>query len=298
MAATIRAVPEPVVTPLAMSARAPRVLTIDAEDWFHVCGDGYYSDPGRWDGFASRVEETFGALLETLARGGHRATVFFLGWIARRHPALVREAARRGHEIGVHGDLHVRADEMTREEFREDLRRARESVEAAGGAGASAFRAAEWSIRDPRAEALGELAAEGFRCDASMMPVPPLGGPSSPEGPARIARRGWSLVELPPLTGRVLGRRLPLGGAWPFRILPEPLLAAAEERFRARGWPAVFTLHPWEIDRAHPPMDGLPAMSRLVHFVGLRRFPERLERWLARDRCVALADVLPDLHAA
>jgi hypothetical protein len=43
-------------------------------------------------------------------------------------------------------------------------------------------------------------------------------------------------------------------------------------------------------------MDGLPALSRLVHFLGLRGFPARLERWLARDRCVAVADVLARLE--
>lgn len=286
------------VTPLRMAGPAPRVLTIDAEDWFHVCGDGYYSDPRRWDGFASRVESTLARLLDLLARGGHRATVFFLGWVARRHPRLVRETAARGHEIGVHGDLHVRADEMSPAEFREDLARARDAVEAAAGTAASVHRAAEWSIRDPRAEALSVLAAAGFRCDASMMPVPPLGRADNEEGPSRIARDGWSIVELPPLTGRVLGRRLPLGGAWPFRLLPEPALASAERRFRDAGWPAVFTLHPWEVDPAHPAMEGLPAVSRLVHFAGLRRFPERLERWLTRDRCVAVGDVLPSLRSA
>jgi len=281
-----------------MPGPAPRVLTIDAEDWFHVCGDGYYSEPKRWDGFAPRIEKTLGTLLETLSRGGHRATVFFLGWIARRYPRLVRETAERGHEVGVHGDLHVRADEMTPAEFGADLRRAKDAIESAAGTAADAHRAAEWSIRDPRAAALGALAGSGFRCDASMMPLRPLGSPSNPSGPARISRDGWSLVELPPLSGRVLGRRLPLGGAWPFRVLPDSTLAAAERRFRDNGWPAVFTLHPWELDPDHPAMDGLPALSRLVHFLGLRRFPERLERWLEGDRCVALRDVLPNLRPA
>lgn len=287
-----------IITPLRTRGRAPRVLTIDAEDWFHVCGDGYYSDPRRWDGFAPRIEATLGGLFETLARGGHRATVFFLGWIARRHPGLVREAARRGHEIGVHGDLHRRADEMTAAEFREDLLRARASIEAAAGVAGSAYRAAEWSIRDAGAAALGELAAAGLRCDASMMPVPPLGCASTPEGPHRIEREGWALTEVPPLTGRFAGRRLPLGGAWPFRVLPEAHLFAAEARFRDRGFPAVFTLHPWELDASHPRMDGLPAATRAVHFLGLKRFPARLERWLARDRSVALCDVVPELVPA
>ena len=188
---------------------------------------------------------------------------------------------------------------MTGAEFREDLRRACRSIEEAGGGrDLSVFRAAEWSIRDPAAAALPELASAGFRCDASMMPVPPLGSEAIPKTPHRIAQDGWSLVEIPPLTGRVLGRRLPMGGAWPFRVLPAARLTAAENESRDRGAPAVFTLHPWELDPDHPRMDGLPAMLRTVHFAGLRCFPERFERWLERDRCVAIGDVLPELVPA
>jgi polysaccharide deacetylase family protein (PEP-CTERM system associated) len=291
-------VSDPVITPLRVEGRAPRVLTIDAEDWFHVCGDDYYSDPRLWPSFAPRIEATLGRLFEMLDEGGHRATIFFLGWIASRYPRLVSEAARRGHEIGVHGDLHRRADEMTAGEFRDDLRRARDRIEDAAGARAFVYRAAEWSIRHADAPALEELAAAGFRCDASIMPVPPLGSARNPQGPYRIERNGWCLTEFPPLTGRVLGRRLPLGGAWPFRLLSEERLAAAEDRFRDRGYPAVFTVHPWEIDAHHPPMGGLAATARAVHFLGLRSFPARFERWLQRDRCVALKDVMPRLRAA
>src|SRR5262249_14802266 len=108
--ATMRApMSDPVVTPLRTEGRAPRVLTIDAEAWFQVCGEEAYAAPRRWDAFAPRVEKTVGWLLDALARGGHRATFFFLGWIAERYPHLPRETRRRGHEVGVHGDLHRRA---------------------------------------------------------------------------------------------------------------------------------------------------------------------------------------------
>jgi polysaccharide deacetylase family protein (PEP-CTERM system associated) len=289
---------ELVITPLRVPGPGPRVLTIDAEDWFHVCGDGYYDDPRRWDSFVPRLETTLGGLFAALERGGHRATVFFLGWVARRYPDLVREAARRGHEIGVHGDLHRRADAMTPDEFARDLGRAQESLEWAAGAFAAVYRAAEWSIRDAASPALRRLALSGIRCDASTMPVPPLGSAESPTGPHRIQCDGWAITEIPPLTGFAYGRRLPLGGAWPFRMLSEARLSRAEESVRARGEPAVFTVHPWELDAAHPPMDGLPAVTRLVHFAGLRGLSERFARWLARDRCAAIGDVLPRLIPA
>lgn len=273
------------------------MLTVDAEEWFHVCGVEAYADPRRWDAFAPRVETTVEWLLDRLARGGHRATFFFLGWIAERYPGLAREAARRGHEIGVHGDLHRRADDLTAGEFRDDALSARRKVERASGVSPAAYRAAEWSIRHPGDPALRELAAAGFRCDASMTCVPPLGRADNPPGPCRIDFDAASILEVPPLTGRGFGRPLPMGGGWPFRILPEAKLARAEESFRGRGHPAVFTFHPWEFDAGHPPMRGLPLLSRFVHFAGLGGLPARFERWLAEDRSVALEDAVARLAA-
>jgi polysaccharide deacetylase family protein (PEP-CTERM system associated) len=285
----------PRITQLRVPGRAPRVLTIDVEEWFHVCGDDYYSDPRRWSGFTPRIEKTLPALLNLLQRGGHRATLFFLGWIAGRYPELVREAARRGHEIAVHGDLHRRADDMSREEFRRDLRRARERVEQACGVRVRSYRAAEWSIRHAGQDALAVLVEEGLFCDASITPVPPLGRAGNPPGPHRIEINGGSLVEIPPLTGRGFGRTIPMGGGWPFRMFPAGRLRREEDGFRDSGLPAVFTFHPWEFDAEHPAMEALNPLVRLVHFYNLRGLPERFERWLAADRCVALADVLPRL---
>lgn len=285
------------ITPLRIPGRAPRVLTIDVEDWFHVCGDDYFSDSRRWDSFVPRVEKTFLRLLDRLEQGNHRATIFFLGWVAARHPALIREAARRGHEIGVHGNLHRRADEMTQSEFREDLARSCESIERAAGARPTCYRAAEWSIRYPGQPALPILIAEGFLCDASMTSVPPLGRATNLPGPHRIELDGRSIVEMPPLTGRGFGRTIPMGGGWPFRMFSRRRLKRVEESFRESGWPAVFTFHPWEFDTDHPPMEGLPPLLKLVHFYNLGGLPDRFERWLAQDACVALGDVLPRLAA-
>lgn len=273
------------------------ILTVDVEDWFHVCGDEYFSDPRRWDGFAGRIEITLARVFDVLDRGGHRATFFFLGWIAERYPELVAEAVRRGHEIGLHGHLHRRADEGSAADFRDDLLRGREEIERAGGGRTLAHRAAEWSIRAAGDPALGVLVAEGFACDASMTPVPPLGRRSNPAGPHRIALPEGAIVEVPPLTGRGFGRALPMGGGWPFRMFSAGRIRRAEEAFRAAGWPAVFTFHPWEFDSAHPPMEGLSPLLRLVHFFNLGAALERFERWLAQERCVALEDVLPRLAA-
>src|SRR5439155_718413 len=156
---------------------------------------------------------------------------------------------------------------------REDVRRARAAIEDAAGSRCSAHRAAEWSIRHPADPALRVLSEEGFACDASATPVPPLGRADNPLGPYRVEENGAGIVEIPPLTGRGFGRRLPVGGGWPFRTLPEERVASAERAYRSSGLPAVFTFHPWEFDPEHPRMVGLPPLLRTVHFFKLGVLP-------------------------
>jgi peptidoglycan-N-acetylglucosamine deacetylase len=46
-------------------------------------------------------------LLEVLSRLGVRATFFVLAGHARRHPEIVRATHEAGHELGVHGRIHL-----------------------------------------------------------------------------------------------------------------------------------------------------------------------------------------------
>jgi peptidoglycan-N-acetylglucosamine deacetylase len=67
-------------------------------------------------------------VLDALAALGWSATFFVLGSQARRYPAVLRETARRGHEIGVHGDEHRYLIARAPWTAYDDLRRARDSI--------------------------------------------------------------------------------------------------------------------------------------------------------------------------
>jgi peptidoglycan/xylan/chitin deacetylase (PgdA/CDA1 family) len=68
------------------------------------------------------------AVLDELDRWGWPATFFVLGAQARRHPDLVAEIARRGHEVGVHGDRHDYLIARWPRAAARDLRLARDTV--------------------------------------------------------------------------------------------------------------------------------------------------------------------------
>ncbi len=268
-----------------MSGPSPSkpILTVDVEEWFHVCGQPEYADVSAWSGMPSRVVPCVNSLLELLDGSGSRATFFVLGWVARRCPGLVRKVADAGHEIGCHGDLHRRVFEMSLDEFRQDVRKAKEELEQQAGARVTSFRAPEWSMRSGANPALAILVEEGFRIDSSLAATPPIGDLSNPRRPVRIVTPAGSILEVPPLSGSFFFRRAILGGGVCSRMSRLSRVEGLMRKDLEAGIPPVLYLHPWELDEAHPLMH-LSFVGNLVHFAGRARTRPRLESLLRRHR--------------
>ena len=274
---------------------AANAFTVDVEDWFHICGVDDRLPPSEWAGLESRVVPTTRALLDDLARAGHRGTFFVVGWVAERFPHLVQEIRDGGHEIGLHSHWHRRVFDQTPEAFRQDLRDNRAALQAAGVESVLSFRAPEWSLnhRAPWAPAI--VAEEGLRLDASRAPVARVGSPGYPRRPYPLATPAGPLLEIPPLVGRLAGQSVPLGWGWGLRkATPADVLSAIAANNRA-GDPAVLTVHPWEIDPA-PPHVRLPAPLAFAHYFRLSGFRARLREVLAGAEFGPLCD-LPDAQA-
>jgi peptidoglycan/xylan/chitin deacetylase (PgdA/CDA1 family) len=71
-------------------------------------------------------------LMEVLERHGAKATFLLIGRWAEREPELIRELAAAGHAIGNHTFTHPTMALRTMGQLREELRRCREAIEAAG----------------------------------------------------------------------------------------------------------------------------------------------------------------------
>lgn len=259
------------------------ILTVDVEEWFHVCGHPAYADPATWATRVKRAHVGVDALLSLLDGTGSKATFFVLGWVARQSPALVRRIAAAGHEVGCHGDQHRRVVEMSLEEFREDVRRARGTLEEILGSPVTAYRAPEWSMRSATNPALGVLVEEGFTLDSSLVAAPPAGDAGNPDRPTHLATPAGPILEVPPLSGTFFGRRAILGGGVCSRLSREARVLQTIRESLERGDPPVLYCHPWELDPEHPEMD-LSGVDWLVHFGGRSRTGKRLARLLALYR--------------
>ncbi len=258
-------------------------LTVDVEDYFQVQALADTVPRAAWETMPRRVEENTERLLATFERAGVSATFFTLGWIAERHPTLIRRIVGGGHELASHGHGHERVDVLGPTAFRADIRRAREVLEDAGGVAVAGYRAPTFSLNGATPWAFAVLAEEGYRYSSSVYPVRHdlYGMPKAPRFPYQPD--GGPLWEIPMTTLRVLGRNLPCsGGGW-FRVLPYTAFRLALRRFhQTEAAPGVFYTHPWEHDPGQPRLAVRNARSRFRHYVNLSRTHSRLDR-LLRD---------------
>jgi polysaccharide deacetylase family protein (PEP-CTERM system associated) len=272
----------------AYAAAAPvglvNALTVDVEDYFQVSALAPVIDRASWDGRECRVERNVDRLLALFSDRGVRATFFTLGWIAERHPQVVRRIVAAGHELASHGYGHLRCNEQGHAEFLADIRRAKQLLEDLSGARVLGYRAPSFSIGASNPWAFDALLEAGHRYSSSVYPVrhDHYGMPEAPRF-AFDARPG--LREIPITTTRVLGRNLPAGGGGYFRLLPYAISRWALRRVNTIDRrAAIFYLHPWEIDPAQPRIPGTGLKTRFRHYVNLGRTKHRLERLLGDFR--------------
>ncbi|MFO1052091.1 MAG: XrtA system polysaccharide deacetylase [Planctomycetota bacterium] len=276
-----------------MSGDGPHALSVDVEDWFQVLNLARHVDRSEWDRIGLRCGDSTRRLLDLFAKRDTKATFFFLGWIAERLPSLVAEVASAGHEIGSHGYDHRLLGDLGPEGFREDLRRTSAILRGITGSDPRSFRACTWSITPHTMWAPRILAEEGYRLDSSIYPVahPDYGVPGAPARPYRLRTPGGELLEFPPLTWRVLGRKLPVGGGGYLRLFPLWFVERGLAQASREGWPGCVYLHPWEVDPDQPRV-GVGGLRGFRHYVNLSRTLGKLDRLISRHRFAGLEGAL------
>ena len=170
----------------------PLTLTLDLED--------HRPD----ESFPKRYPEITRRILAFMDERQIKGTVFVLGSLAREEPALIKEIATRGHEIGYHTFEHVH---LTREDparFRTQAAADKAMLEDLCGERVLGFRAPAFSMTREDIVGIGDIERSGFRIfveyatgEKSGLRVPP-GAPARPfrwpngilEIPAPIARFG------------------------------------------------------------------------------------------------------------
>lgn len=253
-------------------------LTIDVEDWYHICGLGKRLSLDKWQEYESRVKKATKEILNILAERDIKATFFILGYIAKRYPELVKEIDAAGHEIATHGFWHNLIYQQDEEAFRKDLRESIDILEGITGKKVFGHRAASFSITNESLWALDVLSKEGIKYDCSIFPIihPRYGIAGAERFPYQIKP---GLIEFPPSTVKILGRNLSISGGVFFRVLPYSFIKNSITRINKAGKPAQIYIHPWEIDPAQPRLN-MPFDRKIPHYINIKHTAGKLKRLL------------------
>jgi polysaccharide deacetylase family protein (PEP-CTERM system associated) len=276
-----------VVTSLTGGTMSPlNAFTIDLEDWYHGIEQPFES----WDRFEDRIRIGTDKLLEILNETETCATFFVLGWIANKHPTLIRTIAESGHEIATHGYDHEKFYHIDRGRLRQTLDRAKKCTEDVSGQPVVGHRAPYFSLTGQSLWAIEVLQELGFLYDASIYPGLNwrYGIPNTPQQPYLL--NDSTLIEYPVSMLSLWSRQLGIGGAY-FRILPYSVTRNALMRLNQQRQFASFYIHPWELDPTHQVI-GLRWKAMATHYFNLWSTAPRLKRLLHEIPFTSMGEII------
>ena len=257
-------------------------LSIDVEDYFQVSAFEHAIDRKSWDSLEHRVARNMDRIFDIFSGANVKATFFILGWVAERYPDIVRKIIQNGHELASHGYGHQRVSDLSRDQFKQDLIHAKQILEDISGCLIKGYRAPSYSIGKANIWALEVLAETGHEYSSSIYPVKHdhYGYPGAPRFAFKDEKTG--LIEIPITTMQVFSRLFPAGGGGFFRFYPYALSKWAINRVNSSDrQPAVFYLHPWELDPQQPRQKNISSKSRFRHYLNLDKTESRLIRLLS-----------------
>ena len=261
------------------------VLSMDVEDWFHL---DYFSglSPDR----SSSMLDGLDVYLSLLERHSIRTTFFVLSELAEHLDGTLRAMAAAGHEIASHGVAHKRPLKMTVDEFADDLRQSKATLENVVQRPVEGFRAPCFSMDRTR---LQEVRKAGYTYDSSRIDFTahPLYGSLDVSdfetvSSGHSAQLGFHEFEVSTLP--VLGKRLPVSGGGYLRIAPWAFMRPLIQSYVNRSPLYVLYIHPFELSQC-----PLPAAAAKLSYpqrlrfglgrAGVARKLEKLVRLLKHD---------------
>ncbi len=257
-------------------------MSVDIEEFFQVGAFETTIPKSNWDTIASRVEYNTDLVLDLFARKNMHATFFTLGWVAERHPSLIKRIITAGHELASHGYDHTRVHLLDPERFAKDLVRTKTILEDISGAIVSGYRAPSFSIGERNLWALDILAESGYQYSSSVYPIAHdhYGWPSASRWSFQPVAKSL-MIEIPVTTVKTMGKIFPCGGGGFFRLLPYALSRWTIDQVNTvEQQPAMFYFHPWEVDADQPVQHLAPLKSRLRHYVNLKHMLGKVGRAL------------------
>lgn len=237
----------------------------------------------EWPNLESRIERNVNKILEMLSKSKVRATFFWLGWVAKRNPTILRLCCDEGHEVASHGYGHLLPFKADRTSFRDDIRTGKDIIEDISGKAIHGFRAPGFGITQESRWAFEEIGDAGYQYDSSVFPARRGHGGiiGAQIKPHIIETSAGEVVEIPISVVEVCGNMINLCGGGYLRLFPLPIIKWGIKRLRMEGRPVIVYLHPREMDPYHQRLP-LPMIRQFKTYVNLKSTETKLW-WLLNN---------------
>ena len=247
-----------------------KILTFDVEDWFHIIQKYPENILQRWSNYEVRIHNGMDRIFKILDENNLKATFFVLGYIARKHPEIVKRIHELGHEVAAHSDMHKAAYLQTKLEFKEDLVNCVNRLESITGEKVVSYRAPGFSIKKQNVWAFEILYELGIRYDASIFPATREDGgfdDFSESTPVVVQYNGVCLKEFPMSINTFAGRKFTVTGGGYFRFFPYRWM----RNMIAKADYTMTYFHPRDFDPKQPVLDGLSLKRRFKSYYNLSK---------------------------
>lgn len=246
------------------------ILCIDVEDWYHP---EYVRN--KVTDKIDRINHSFDMTLNLIKKYDANATFFVVGEIAEKHPEILDKIHENRSEVAFHGYHHKPLWELDSHVFLKETKKFDALVNSVISEKSIGFRAPSYSLNNETLWSLDVLEKEGYIYDSSLFPVKtPLygvtGAPLIPYRPSskniKEKDRLRNFIEFPALVNNIFGLRIPAAGGFYLRAFPLSHFDRAIKQINEKGFPAIITIHPWELDNDTPRLKLSPLKSLVTYY--------------------------------
>jgi polysaccharide deacetylase family protein (PEP-CTERM system associated) len=227
-------------------AKSRLILSFDVEDNFTR---EELADPGDWDKFESQVVENTKRVVKLLNDINGDATFFVVGKTAERRPEIVRIISESGFEVASHGYAHEPVDQMTEQEFEEDLANSIAVLEGISGKKVKGYRAMAFSINRNTPWAFEVMKRRGLEYDSSLTKTE-FDSVSGGGAAFDTILNGFS--EVPVCNKTFFGKKLGVSGGIVLRLTPYTAYRLFLENACGEDMCRIVYAHVWEFNKDQP----------------------------------------------
>lgn len=253
-------------------------MSVDVEEWFHIpSGSDNILPFDQWHKALQRVQDVLPKILDIFEKNHVTATFFFLGWIAEKHPILVKETLRRGHEIATHGYAHKMIYNQTPDEFSNDIYKAKSILENLSGQSVIGYKTPGFSITPETEWAFDILVKHGIKYDSSIFPGKRFYGHYDKfyKEPIIVKTAINEIIEFPQTVVDFGAFKLSCFGGGYFRLFPKSFILKMSKIIKKKDRPLILYIHPRDID-IHQPQIPFSFLKKARHYINISKTEQKL----------------------